>query len=51
VTEPIRPTTVTLVDVDVLAALVSMQSEIEQLTRAVQAQQATLDLLVAQLER
>jgi hypothetical protein len=42
---------VTPVDVDVLAALVAMQAEIEQLTRAVHAQQATLDLLVTRLGR
>jgi hypothetical protein len=46
-----QPLATAPVDVDVLAALTAMQAEIEQLTRAVQAQQATLDLLVAQLER
>jgi hypothetical protein len=45
------PLATTQVDVDVLAALVAMQAEIEQLTRAVQAQLATLDLLVSRLER
>jgi hypothetical protein len=42
------PLAVTPVDVDVLAALTAMQAQLEHLTRAVEAQQVTLDTLVAE---